>query len=224
MKLRDRLTFVIPALSAYIVAMAAFTLSFVALSEVAAEVGAVPENLSWLVPVVVDGGILAGSASLWAASYRQRSRDKVAYLTVIFLLGFSVVVNASHAADSLMAKAIAALPPLVLLATLELVASAHRRDVPLRKSAPKAAHVATAVKPAAKPAVKKAVAKVPSASVGTRADDVRSVFDEMVLAGVDPADPSLTNAIAEKVSVSPAYVRRLIKPMREDSLDRNPAL
>ena len=220
MKLRDRLTFVIPALSAYIVAMAAFTLSFVALSEVAAEVGAVPENLSWLVPVVVDGGILAGSASLWAASYRQRSRDKVAYLTVIFLLGFSVVVNASHAADSLMAKAIAALPPLVLLATLELVASAHRRDVPLRKSAPKAAHVVTA----AKPAVKKAVAKVPSASVGTRADDVRSVFDEMVLAGVDPADPSITNAIAEKVSVSPAYVRRLIKPMREDSLDRNPAL
>ena len=88
----------------------------------------------------------------------------------------------------------------------------------------KAAPPAAAAKPAAKPAVKKTVAKVPSASVGTRADDVRSVFDEMVLAGVDPADPSITNAIAEKVSVSPAYVRRLIKPMREDSLDRNPAL
>lgn len=216
METRTRLAYFIPSASAFIVAMAAFTLSFVALSEVAAEVGAVPANLSWLVPVVVDGGILAGSASLWAASYRRRSRDKVAYVTVIFLLAFSVVVNASHADDNLLAKAIASLPPIVLLATLELVASAHRKQIPTRKPAPKSV-TPKAASPAPKP-VKAQPAR--STSGPSKADQVRAVFDELVLAGVDPSDPSLTGTIADRVGVSSTYVRRLIKPLREDSLDR----
>lgn len=140
---------VIPSLAALVVGGASFVLSFVALSEVAAEVEAVPAQLAWLVPLVVDGGVLAGSASLWAASYRQTRRDPVAYVTVAGLLAFSVVVNVNHAGEGLLAKAIAALPPIVLLACLELVAAGHRREFIASESGPAASPVATPVPTAA---------------------------------------------------------------------------
>lgn len=259
-----RLTTIIPSVSAFVVAIASFTLSFVALRDVAAQVDAVPDSLAWLVPIVVDGGILAGSASLWASSYRQVKRDKVAYVVVAVLLAFSVVVNASHAGPTPLAKAIAALPPIVLLATLELVAATHRRqlldakedtthtssapaDVPhtvttsrahgaaaavpevsaahradteqsVIADAPKAVHAA-ANKKTRSPA--RPAAKTHTAS---RADAIRAEFDELVLAGVDPSDPKMASTIAERLDVTPAYVRRLIRPLREETLDRSSAL
>lgn len=291
--LARRLTAVIPPAAAIIVAAASFTLSFVALRDVSADVQAVPASLAWLVPIVVDGGILAASASLWASSYRQVARDKVAYVIVVVLLGFSVVVNASHAGPTVLAKAIAALPPIVLLATLELVAAAHRRqllsaDEPaartvsgtadqsfgqssgfgqpassaagaafgagsvelapvsdsvsegdlLNKGASRtevvsgcgvvesdspepvrsAAAAGSATKRARNPQ-RKSSSKAPS-----RASEIRDVFDELVLAGMDPSDPKMASTIAERLDVTPAYVRRLIRPLREDSLPRSSAV
>lgn len=106
---------------------ASFALSYVALRDVAADVGAVPGYLAWLVPVVIDGGIICGSAVIWADSYRAERRQVFPFLFIAVLVVMSVVVNVNHAGPSLLAKTIAALPPLVLLGTLELVAAQHRR-------------------------------------------------------------------------------------------------
>lgn len=120
----------VPILAAFAVGAASFTLSFFAQSEVAAQLGAVPERLAWLVPVTIDGGILAGSASLWASSTRGSRKDPVAYLTIVALLALSVVINVRHASGTgeVLASVIAGTPPVILLLCLELVAAQARRD------------------------------------------------------------------------------------------------
>lgn len=112
------------------VAAASFTLSFFAQSEVAASLGAVPAHLAWLVPVTIDGGILAGSASVWASSARRAKKDPVAYFTVAALLSLSVVINVQHASDAggALGAVISGTPPVILLLCLELVAAQARRD------------------------------------------------------------------------------------------------
>lgn len=224
----------IPSLAAVLVGSASFVLSFVALSEVAAEVEAVPAHLAFLVPLVVDGGVLAGSASLWAASYRGTRRDPIAYLTVAGLLAFSVVVNVSHAGESPLAKAIAALPPIVLLACLELVASSHRRDfldaalssqvsqVAVPDSPPVPAGSPSAAEALARPAARVAgpaaadrlVAGPPAVSEPTKADRIRELYDKYVLQGMDPRGPEVVRVIASEVGVAESYVRRVIRPSR----------
>ena len=119
----------VPTLMCLVVGSTAFLLSYVALRDVATQTGAVPAALAWAVPVCIDGGILAGSAVIWAGSYHRRRRDPLAFLTVAVLLATSVVINMHHAGASPLAKWIAALPPITLLACLELVASQHRRRV-----------------------------------------------------------------------------------------------
>lgn len=115
------------ALSSLIVGAASFALSFVALRDVAVSTGAVPAHLGFLVPIVIDGGVICGSAVIWALSKEERDRPIFPFIFVGVLVAISVVVNAAHAGPSVLAKVIAGLPPLILLATLELVASQGRR-------------------------------------------------------------------------------------------------
>lgn len=117
----------VAALSCLVVAAASFALSYVALRDVAASIGAVPAHLAWLVPIVIDGGIMCGSAVIWSASKEDGRRPVFPFLFVASMVSISVVVNASHASDALLAKVIAAMPPLILLGTLELVASQGRK-------------------------------------------------------------------------------------------------
>lgn len=122
------LTKAVPTLAALLVAAASFALSYVALRDVAVATAAVPAHLAWLTPVCVDGAVLAGSASLWASSARGGRKDPIAFLVVVVLLVVSVVININHAGPTPLAKVISALPPLTLLACLELVANTYRRD------------------------------------------------------------------------------------------------
>lgn len=116
------------SLACVLVGGASFALSYVALSEVAVRERAVPGALGWLVPIVVDGGVICGSAIIWSQSKSTSTRPVFPFLFVGTLVIISVIVNASHAGPSILAKGIASLPPLVLLGTLELVASQGRRD------------------------------------------------------------------------------------------------
>lgn len=120
----------VPIFAAVVVGAASFTLSFFAQSEVSAELGAVPAQWSWLVPIIVDGGVLAGSASVWSSSTRGARKDPIAYLTIVGLLALSVIVNVHHAsaAGGTLGAVIAGAPPVVLLLCLELVAAQARRD------------------------------------------------------------------------------------------------
>lgn len=116
------------AFACIIVGGASFALSFVALRDVSVELGAVPASLGWLVPIVIDGGVICGSAVIWSLSHEENRRPVFPFLFVATLVLVSVVVNASHAGPTALAKLIAALPPLILLGTLELVASQGRRQ------------------------------------------------------------------------------------------------
>lgn len=118
---------VLAALACVVVGAASFALSFVALRDVAVSLQAVPASLGWLVPIVIDGGVICGSAIIWSLSREQVRRPVFPFLFVAFLVLVSVVVNAAHAGPAPLAKVIAALPPLILLGTLELVASQGRR-------------------------------------------------------------------------------------------------
>lgn len=126
----------VPLGSSLIVAAASFALSFVALRDVAAQTEAVPQYLAWLVPIVIDGGVMCASAVIWAGVAMGRKRQLFPFFVVFVLVAISVVVNAAHAGPSLLAKVIAALPPLVLLATLELVAISTKAAAQPRSSQP----------------------------------------------------------------------------------------
>lgn len=120
---------VIPTLMLLVVGGTSFLLSYVAIRDVSAELGAVPQELAWAVPVCIDGGILAASAAIWGNSYQKKKRDPWAFLTVLTLLTTSVIINVYHAGESHLAQWIAALPPIILLACLELVAAGQRAHV-----------------------------------------------------------------------------------------------
>lgn len=118
----------IPILAATVVGASSFILSFNALRELSVRLGAVPEHLSYLLPIAIDGGVLAGSAAIWAASVRGAKKDWIAYFTTASLLGLSVVCNVQHAAPDALGRTLAGSPPLILLLCLELIASQARRD------------------------------------------------------------------------------------------------
>ena len=150
-----------------VVGGASFALSYVALSEVSVRVGAVPAGLGWLVPIVVDGGVICGSAIIWSHSKESASRPFFPFFFVGSLVVISVIINASHAGPSYLAKGIASLPPLVLLGTLELVASQGRRD---RRNVPTGQFVdggALATQPAPQAPVAPSFAQVQTQQVST---------------------------------------------------------
>lgn len=303
-----RLIRTLPSLCAVVVAAASFALSYVALRDVAARLDAVPPYLAFLVPVVVDGGIIAGSAIIWEASHGARRRQLFPYFFVGVLVAMSVTMNIAHAGPTPLAKVIASLPPLVLLGAIELVAAQHMRaaqqaapvepvEVPVPAAAPpmvspvpvvvppSAAPAATSVPaPAATPAlspepaeppapaadagplrtpgqpvpspsaVATATAPRPSAeatvvagstrrALRTRAqvpdeadgaveeelrlptvlipadlpsaERVKRLFVAHVESGGSPDHPQLANTMAAQLKVTPGYVRKLIRPLRE---------
>lgn len=182
----------LPTAATVVVAAASFALSYVALRDVAIEVEAVPAYLAWLVPVVIDGGVIGASAVIWSAAAQGRRREILPFFVVATLVIISVIVNTAHAGDAVLAKVIAGLPPLVLLASLELVASQYRRDqdnepaadphtankpAPIARSAPAQPAVAPAPTPAARTTV--TTDPAPAATPATDAVDVDFDTDDV---------------------------------------------
>lgn len=116
------------AFASLVVGGASFALSYVALRDVSVRLGAVPANMGWLVPVVIDGGIICGSAIIWALSKEDQQRPKFPFFFVGAMVIMSVIVNIAHAGSPILAKVIASLPPVILLGTLEMVAGQGRRQ------------------------------------------------------------------------------------------------
>lgn len=97
----------------------AFSLSFTALSDLAAANG-VAHGQAWAIPLVLDGGVIvATSATLALKRHRW-----FAWMLLILSSMVSVAGNVAHAhettAGSIIAMVIAAIPPLWLLAATHL--------------------------------------------------------------------------------------------------------
>lgn len=133
----------VPTAATLVVAAASFALSWVALRDTSVRVGAVAPSMGWLVPLVVDGGIIAGSAVLWSEARLatvagagggpaggRRAVRRLAGMMVAALAAVSVLINVSHASPGALSRLIAGMPPVVLLACVELVALQWR--TPLR--------------------------------------------------------------------------------------------
>lgn len=164
-----------------LLALAAFVLSFVALSDLAARSG-VPAQLSWLWPLVVDGTIIASTGALVAmAGHDARARH---YPWALLVAGsaISVAGNAVHAvlvSDTALPPVVAALvasvPPLALLALTHLSVSLVQRQAPKGPCKPRrtvpaapAETVAPAAEasPVAESAPRRALAAVPTPATG----------------------------------------------------------
>jgi hypothetical protein len=100
-------------------AMAGFTMSYGALHALALEEG-VPARLAWLWPLVVDGFIVVASLAVLHAVLEHRS-TVYPWALVLGFSAVSVSFNVVHAAPTPVARLVAAVPPLALVLSFELL-------------------------------------------------------------------------------------------------------
>ncbi len=102
-------------------ALAAFVLSFDALRHLAAGNG-IAGGMAWLYPAIIDGAIIIFSLSVLQASLNQ---DKTLYpwaLVAVFTV-LSVALNIVHAPQDFLPRILAAIPPVALFLSFELLMS-----------------------------------------------------------------------------------------------------
>jgi hypothetical protein len=125
---------ILTALLVGAIAALAFLVSFEAISTYAVQVGAFPPGLRWAAPLLVDTFTVAAGLVILARS-RDGERALYAWSLVVIASTVSVALNVAHAPSQLSARLVAALPPVALLASLELVMSEARRLRVLQGSA-----------------------------------------------------------------------------------------
>ncbi|AVR77445.1 hypothetical protein SEA_TNGUYEN7_34 [Mycobacterium phage TNguyen7] len=108
----------------------AFALSFTALADLARHAGGM-EGQEWMVPLVVDGGIIVATM----ATVALRRHHWYAWTLLVLSSLVSVAGNVAHAQPhGLIAMVIAAIPPLWLLAATHLtlmLARSEKEPVPV---------------------------------------------------------------------------------------------
>lgn len=138
----------LPVVATILVAVAAGVLAAVATRDVAVTTGAVTDpRLGWLLPIIIEGGAVTAGLLAWrrTAAGVSATWERLALLVLVVL---AVAVNASHASgDSWLGVVLAACPPLVLIASVELLLR-NRETVGLRPARKRAS---AQTKPAATP-------------------------------------------------------------------------
>lgn len=115
-----------------IVASGAAALSFRGTADYAEKSHAVDPGWGWIVPLVVEAGVLTAAAIAWVRS-GDGMTARVETTVMASLLTLSVVINVAHAATtSLLGHVVAATPPLVLLVAVEGLLREQRRVARLR--------------------------------------------------------------------------------------------
>lgn len=110
-----------------VVAVGAAALSFRGTADFAEQSHAVDPGWGWVVPLVVEAGVLTAAAIAWV-----RSGDGVTAgmetIVMASLLTLSVVINVAHAAaTTLLGHVVAATPPVALLVAVEGLLREQRR-------------------------------------------------------------------------------------------------
>ncbi|AFF28416.1 excisionase [Mycobacterium phage Tiger] len=101
-----------------------FALSFTALSDLAVNNG-VPAWQAWMLPLVIDGGVIVATA----ATVALRKHNWYAWTLLIFSSLVSVAGNVVHAhPHGAVAMVLAAIPPLWLLAATHLTVMLTRQE------------------------------------------------------------------------------------------------
>jgi len=115
----NHLISLVSALLVLFLAGSAFFLSFESLRDLAVQIG-IAEPIAWLYPAIIDGAIIVFSLSVLRANL---TRERTVYpwvLVSVFTL-LSVVLNIIHAQQELLAQFLAAIPPVALFLSFELL-------------------------------------------------------------------------------------------------------
>jgi hypothetical protein len=115
----NRLISLTTALLVAFLALAAFRLSFDALRHLAAANG-VAINMAWLYPALIDGAIIIFSLSVLQAGL-NRDRTRYPWFLVALFTLLSIALNIIHAPGNLLDRLLAAVPPVALFLSFELL-------------------------------------------------------------------------------------------------------
>ncbi len=118
----NRLNTVISVISGGLVlfiAGSAFVLSFSALETLAVDVG-IDQGHAWLYPAIIDGAVIVFSLSVLRANL-TREKARYPWVLVIAFTLLSVTLNIIHAQNDALARFMAAIPPLALFLSFELL-------------------------------------------------------------------------------------------------------
>jgi hypothetical protein len=223
----ERLLRALTGLLVLSVAGLAFVVSFEAISAFAVATGAFPPALGWCAPLLVDTFTAAASLVVWSRSRAglgaRYARSLVAAATMV-----SLALNLAHAPNRLVARLVAALPPLALLAAVELVMSEARRTL-AHPGAPDRAGAALLDPTAASPAVlaaparamtRRGAAPIASGLAATRAVDAGDSRTRVrtLLAGERALGPRLTGKqVAAVVGIKPRRAQELLRELRAEA-------
>lgn len=100
-------------------AAAAFWLSFGTLRDLAVQQGISPD-VAWLYPAIIDGAIIVFSLSVVQVSLAGE-RPRYPWVLVGVFTALSVMLNILHAAATILPKLMAAIPPVALFLSFELL-------------------------------------------------------------------------------------------------------
>ena len=189
-------------------AAAGFAMSYDALHSLAADQG-VPTPLAWLWPLVVDGFIVVASLSVVRAVADGR-RAVYPWTLVLAFSGISIAFNVVHAAPTLVARLVAAIPPAALVLSFELLMRQLRAALrPSDDVAPLAVR---------HPAIAAAAERPRSLSAprpGPLLDLARDIS-----AGHRRTHQRLTGTVlARQLGISDGYARRLLRQLATDGGD-----
>lgn len=122
----DRRATRIAALGVVVVAVTAAVISFSHVRTVAVRAGET-ELTSWLLPVSIDGAIVAAVSVLLADSRAGRRPAALTWLLLALGLSASLAANVASAEPTATARTVAAWPPLALALGIEVLAGLARR-------------------------------------------------------------------------------------------------
>ena len=211
-------------------AVGAFLLSYDALHQLA-RTSHVPVLLAWLWPLIVDGFILVASLAILDAVHSGR-RARYPWLLVLAFSTLSVTFNVLHAPHDPVAQLVAAIPPLALVLSFELLMrQIHHRlqhkpsaviprssagtlpGVAPTRSSPPPQPIATPQAPArgGAPAISPGQVKAtrsPRAVTQARAEAFRQRCSR-------EGRPLTSALLAEGLGISPGYARRLLRDLSQ---------
>ena len=187
-------------------AVAGFAMSYDALHSLAVEQG-VSTPLAWLWPLVVDGFIVVASLSVVRAVADNR-RAFYPWALVLAFSGISVAFNVVHAAPTLVARLVAAIPPAALVLSFELLmrqlrAALRPGNEPVTAAEP---HLVVAPNPVTPEPGHDAA---PSTSAGPLLERAREVYTARRRAN----DRVTGMVLARELGISDGYGRRLLRQL-----------
>lgn len=193
-------------------AVGGFAMSYDALHALALAQG-VSASLAWLWPLVVDGFIVVASLSVVRAVADGR-RAVYPWLLVLAFSGISVAFNVVHAAPTLVARLVAAIPPAALVLSFELlmrqlraalIPNADSQPIAVPAQAPASARV-----PVPRPVVRDALPRAKKDVASPLLDRAREIY-------ASHRHERVTGAVlARELGISDGYGRRLLRQLATD--------